>query len=62
MTTLQTSSEIETDIEVCDICGGENGEHHEVRTFEPVYPGEPHVADIGTAVCPASVEVEEFYE
>jgi hypothetical protein len=42
--------------EVCEYCGGVDGEHEDVTTMEQVYPGEPHMADIGTAPCPATVE------
>lgn len=34
--------------EVCERCGGTG----EVSVMEPVYAGEPHMADIGTAPCP----------
>ncbi len=33
---------------VCTTCGGTG----EVGVMEPVYPGEPHTADIGTKPCP----------
>lgn len=33
--------------EVCALCLGTG----EVSTMEPVYPGEPHMADIGTRTC-----------
>lgn len=38
--------------EVCDECGGVDGEHEDVQTMERVYPGEPHMAPIGTMACP----------
>lgn len=34
--------------EVCQTCGGTG----EVSTMERVYPGEPHMADVGTDRCP----------
>ena len=34
--------------EVCPTCGGTG----EVSAMEQVYPGEPHMADIGTQPCP----------
>lgn len=36
------------DNDECATCGGTG----EVTTSEQVYPGEPHMADIGTAPCP----------
>lgn len=33
---------------VCQTCGGTG----EVTTMESVYPGEPHMAPIGSAPCP----------
>lgn len=33
---------------VCRTCGGSG----EVRSMEQVYPGEPHMADVGTEPCP----------
>ncbi len=38
----------EHDEDVCSDCGGTG----EVSVMEPVYPGEPHMADIGRAPCP----------
>jgi hypothetical protein len=35
-------------IKPCDTCGGSG----EVSVMEPVYQGEPHMADTGTASCP----------
>ena len=32
----------------CGMCGGSG----EVSTMEAVYPGEAHMADVGTAPCP----------
>jgi len=36
------------DEEVCETCGGTG----EVSAMEAVYPGEPHMADVGTQPCP----------
>ncbi len=38
--------------EVCEDCGGKNGEHQDVPQMEAVYPGEPHMADVGSRPCP----------
>lgn len=38
----------EEDEEVCETCGGTG----EVSSMEAVYPGEPHMADVGTQPCP----------
>lgn len=46
------------DEEVCELCGGKNGLHEEVSTMEAVYPGEPHMADIGSAPCPNSLTLD----
>lgn len=42
-------------LEECEFCGGANGEHHDITTMEYVYPGEPHMAPIGTQRCPNSI-------
>lgn len=34
--------------DVCSTCGGSG----EVSTMEAVYPGEPHMAPVGTSPCP----------
>lgn len=39
---------IDNTIEKCQTCGGTG----EVDTMEQVYPGEPHMAPIGTGKCP----------
>lgn len=45
--------------QVCALCLGTG----EIVTSEQVYPGEPHMADIGTAVCPhIKLEKAENYE
>lgn len=44
--------------EPCETCGGEG----EVSTMEQVYPGEPHMAPIGTAPCPDCNLPEPDYE
>lgn len=43
---VEKEEEIETE-EVCEFCGGTG----EVTTMEQVYPGEPHLAPIGTQKC-----------
>lgn len=46
-------------IEVCEMCGGTG----EVSTMEKVYPGEPHMAPIGSAPCPeCHAEPDDEYE
>lgn len=40
---------------VCEFCGGSG----EVETMEYVYPGEPHMAPIGTQKCVCKVEKKE---
>ena len=40
---------------VCPLCGGTG----EVTVMEQVYPGEPHVAPIGTQKCICQLEDEE---
>lgn len=53
-------SEVE---EVCEFCGGINGEHEELDSMEQVYAGEPHMAPIGSRPCPNSLpDNEEDYE
>lgn len=42
--------------EICEWCGGTG----EVTTMEQVYPGEPHMADIGTRKCICQIEKEEY--
>lgn len=39
---------IEMAKDYCETCGNTG----EVRTMEAVYPGEPHMADVGTGPCP----------
>lgn len=48
--------------EVCELCGGKDGEHEEVSSMEAVYPGEPHMADIGSRPCPNYQPNEEDYD
>lgn len=38
---------VDDDYTVCEFCGNTR----EIVTSEQVYPGEPHMADIGTRVC-----------
>lgn len=45
-------------VEVCETCDGTG----EVTTMEYVYPGEPHMAPIGTAPCPDCSLREREYE
>lgn len=48
--------EKECDVEdVCAECGGTG----EVSVMEAVYPGEPHMADIGTQKCPCQRRDQE---
>ena len=49
---LQATQPAETSTKECEFCGGTNGEHHDIVTMEYVYPGEPHMAPIGTRDCP----------
>lgn len=51
---------IEEEQEECEYCGGINGEHHDISTMEAVYPGEPHMADIGSRPCPNSLNEDEY--
>lgn len=45
--------------ETCEMCGGTG----EITTMEYVYPGEPHMAPIGTQTCLCRIpEVEPEYE
>lgn len=41
--------------DVCEVCLGTG----EVSTMEAVYPGEPHMADIGTRACICQHKEEE---
>ncbi len=41
--------------EVCEHCGGTG----EVSVTESVYPGEPHMAMVGTRTCECSIREEE---
>lgn len=50
------------DDEVCEICGGVNGEHEDISTMESVYPNEPHMADIGSRPCPNSISERDEYD
>lgn len=42
---------------VCEICGGTG----EVSTMEPVWAGEPHMADIGTEKCVCQISDDEDF-
>lgn len=48
--------------EVCEICGGKNGEHEDISMMESVYPNEPHMADIGSRPCPNSITEHDEYD
>lgn len=50
----------EVEPEVCEFCGGEDGEHHDITTMERVWPNEPHVAPIGSQRCPATIPEPEY--
>ena len=50
----EPEAEVEDEIEECEFCGGKNGEHGDISTMERVYPGEPHMADVGSRPCPNS--------
>lgn len=39
---------------VCDECGGDGT----ISVMEQVYPGEPHMADVGSRPCPSCQAVE----
>ncbi len=41
--------------EICEECGGTG----EVDVIEPVYPGEPHMADVGTRPCVCQIKDED---
>lgn len=45
----------EKDEELCEFCLGSG----EVTTYEQVYPGEPHVADVGTETCICMLDFDE---
>ena len=44
---MQTLDELQEEVEVCEFCGGTG----EIVVDEQVYPGEPHMASIGTRTC-----------
>lgn len=50
------------DQEVCELCGGVNGEHEDIDTMEQVYPNEPHMANIGSRPCPNSLSEPDDYD
>lgn len=47
---------------VCELCGGKDGEHEDISTMEAVYPGEPHMADVGSRPCPNLEANEEDHD
>lgn len=51
----ETEGEEETE---CETCGGTG----EVSAMEAVYPGEPHMADVGSRPCPDCKHKEEDYD
>lgn len=48
--------------DICDECGGKNGNHEDISTMEAVYPNEPHMADIGSRPCPNSLRDPDDYD
>lgn len=50
------------EIDECEICGGKDGRHENVSRMEAVYPGEPHMADIGSEPCPNYQPNHEDYD
>lgn len=54
-TCLKCEKDCEID-PVCEFCGGEG----EVTTMEYVYPGEPHMAPIGTRTCICKLKINEY--
>lgn len=52
------ANKIEEDSGVCPICGGSG----EVSIMEAVYPGEPHMAYIGTRQCECQLIEEDQYD
>lgn len=44
--------------EVCEICDGTG----KVSQSEQVYPGEPHMADIGEATCECSINDDDEFD
>jgi hypothetical protein len=48
--------------EECEFCGGIDGEHEDITTMEQVWPGEPHMAPIGTQPCPMTQKIHEEVE
>lgn len=42
--------------EECSDCGGTG----EVNTYEPVYPGEPHYADVGVKKCHCKISEPDY--
>jgi hypothetical protein len=53
-TSMEEKLEALDEEEVCELCGGTG----EVTTSEQVYPGEPHMADIGTRKCICQLKEE----
>lgn len=44
--------------DICEHCGGTG----ELSSMEAVYPGEPHMADIGTRPCICQIRDEDDYD
>lgn len=55
-TLLHAIKEAEEEERPCEDCNGTG----EVSVMEAVYPGEPHMADVGTRKCHCQVREDEY--
>lgn len=55
---LNNENNEQSEEEVCEECGGTG----EIVVTEAVYPGEPHMADVGTRPCICQVKDEDEFE